>query len=328
MATHEDYAVAVICAIGYEMSAVRYMLDVEHPRLPAKDGDSNIYILGQLSGHNVVLACLPGIQGKGAAATVVTNMSRTFPQIEWRFLVGIGGGIPSGKHDIRLGDVVVSMPEGPYGGVVQYDLGKDRDDGFQLKGFLSAPPSRLRNAVEMMRSDHLLQDSKAEEYISAMLRRGQGPGARKGRGLSQFARPPADTDILFDPDYPHDPTCSTCEDCDTTRVVPRTDRDFDSPEIHYGLIASGDRVLKSAMKRDKEVQQLGDVLCFEMEAAGLMTDFSCIVIRGISDYADSHKNDRWHHYAAAAAAACAKELLTYVDPEKCGAANPSSSGGK
>lgn len=326
MATHEDYTVAVVCAISHEMSAVRYMLDAEHPRLPAKEGDSNIYILGQLSGHNVVLACLPGTQGKGAAATVVANMSRTFPRIQWRFLVGIGGGVPSSKHDIRLGDVVVSMPDGPYGGVVQYDLGKDKDDGFQLKGFLSAPPSLLRNAVEMMRSDHLLEDSKAEEYIAALLKRGQGQGAKTGRGLSQYARPPAETDILFEQDYTHDPTRSTCEDCDSTRVVSRTERDFDSPEIHYGLIASGDRVLKSATKRDKVVRQLGDILCFEMEAAGLMTDFPCIVLRGISDYADSHKNDRWHRYAAAAAAACAKELLTYVDPEKSGAAKPSSDG--
>jgi hypothetical protein len=51
-----------------------------------------------------------------------------------------------------------------------------------------------------------------------------------------------------------------------------------------------------------------------MEAAGIATEFSCIAIRGISDYADSHKNDGWHHYAAAAAAACVKELLSYFDP--------------
>jgi hypothetical protein len=61
-----------------------------------------------------------------------------------------------------------------------------------------------------------------------------------------------------------------------------------------------------------------------MEAAGLMTEFSCIVIRGISDYADSHKNDNWQHYAAATAAACTKELLTYIDPEVASAVPVSS----
>lgn len=105
---HEDYTVAVICAIGFEMSAVRCMLVIEHPRLPHRQGDSNVYILGELSGHNVALA-------SGATTIVATNMNRSFPSIKWRFLVGIGGGVPSDKHDIGLGDVVVCMPDGQYG---------------------------------------------------------------------------------------------------------------------------------------------------------------------------------------------------------------------
>jgi hypothetical protein len=32
-----------------------------------------------------------------------------------------------------------------------------------------------------------------------------------------------------------------------------------------------------------------DVLCFDMEAAGLMDSFPCLVVRGICDYADSQK---------------------------------------
>ncbi|KAI6444366.1 hypothetical protein MCOR16_009697 [Pyricularia oryzae] len=307
MTPHQDYTVGIICAIGFEMSAVRYMLDKEHQRLHGKDGDPNIYTLGELSGHNVILACLPGTQGKGAAATVATNMARSFPSINWRFLVGIGGGVPSSKHDIRLGDVVVSMPEGPYGGVAQYDLGKDEDDGFRLKGFLSAPPPRLRNAVEMMRSDHFVQENKIEEYLSIMLKRGS-------RLKSLYSRPEAHTDILFDEVDSHASICSTGGSCDKTKVVPRLPRDFEGPGIHYGLIASGDSVIRSAAKRSQKVRDVGDILCFEMEAAGLMTEYSGLVIRGISDYADSHKNDGWQHYAAAAAAACAKELLTYVDP--------------
>lgn len=49
-----------------------------------------------------------------------------------------------------------------------------------------------------------------------------------------------------------------------------------------------------------------------MEAAGLMDNFPCLVIRGICDYSDSHKNKRWQEYAAATAAAYAKELLSVV----------------
>ncbi len=317
---YEKYTVAIICAINFEMSAVRYMLDREHPRLPAKQGDTNMYILGELSGHHIVLACLPGNQGKGAAAIVATNMDRTFPSIHSRFLVGVGGGVPSDKHDIRLGDVVVSMPEGPHGGVVQYDLGKETEDGFQLRGFLCPPPTISRSAVGMMRSDHLVAENKVEEFLSQML--------QKSSRLSVYARPSIELDILFEPDYPHAPGQPTCAKCDPAKAVARPPRASHLPEIHYGLIASGDRVVKSATKRDLVAQSLGDILCFEMEAAGIATEFSCITIRGISDYTDSHKNDAWHRYAAAAAAACVKELLSYLDPEKpsLGIAPPLPSG--
>jgi hypothetical protein len=49
-----------------------------------------------------------------------------------------------------------------------------------------------------------------------------------------------------------------------------------------------------------------------MEAAGLMDDFPCLMVRGICDYADSHKNKYWQPYAAATAAAYAKELLHII----------------
>ncbi|KAK8090374.1 hypothetical protein PG997_005335 [Apiospora hydei] len=312
MLSYEDYTVAIVCAIDFEMSAVRYMLDKEHESLPTKESDSNLYILGELSGHRVALAWLPGTQGKGAAAVVATNLTRTFPSIKWRFLVGIGGGVPHGeKHDIRLGDVVVGMPEGPYGGVVQYDLGKDLEDGgFTRKGYLAMPPSLLRNAVEKMRSDHYALGNQAEENIAAMLQR--WPRLKR-----VYARPATETDVLFDAGYPHPWDRSTCLDCDESKMVARSPRDSEGPEIHYGLIASGDRVMRSAAKRGEEVRRVGsDILCFEMEAAGLMTEFSGLVIRGISDYADSHKNDYWQHYAAASAAACVKELLSRVHPEQ------------
>jgi nucleoside phosphorylase len=54
------------------------------------------------------------------------------------------------------------------------------------------------------------------------------------------------------------------------------------------------------------------VLCFEMEAAGLINSFPYLVIRGICDYADSYKNKRWQPYAAGIAAVYAKELLLVI----------------
>jgi nucleoside phosphorylase len=53
---------------------------------------------------------------------------------------------------------------------------------------------------------------------------------------------------------------------------------------------------------------------FRMEAAGLMNHFPCLVIRGICDYSDSHKNKVWQGYAAMTAAAYAKDLLCRIPP--------------
>ncbi|KAK6519345.1 hypothetical protein TWF281_003179 [Arthrobotrys megalospora] len=321
--SYEDYNVAIITAIDYEMSAFRYMLDREHPRLPTKKGDSNMYVLGELNGHNIVLACLPGNQGKGAAATTALNMARTFPSIEWRFLIGIGGGAPSNKHDIRLGDVVISMPEGSHGGVVQYDLGKATEDDFQLKGFLVPPPTILRNVAQMMKSDHLGRRNRVDEFVSAMMQRTPD--------LSIFSRPSDKPDILYDAGYRHVSGEATCAKCDSARTVYRSRRRVEGSVIHYGLIASGDRVVKSGTKRDRTTHDVGDILCFEMEAAGVATELPCIVIRGISDYADSHKNDSWHYYAAAVAAGAAKEMISYLDPSprvpSAGAATSLAGGG-
>jgi nucleoside phosphorylase len=287
------------------MSAVRYMLDKEHTRLPRKLGDSTLCILGELSGHNVILASLPGSQGKSAGAAVMKDMARTFPSIELRLMVGIGGGVPSAKNDIRLGDVVVSMPNGQHSGVVQYDLGKSTDDGIVLKGFLWPPPEILRSAVSIMRSDHRISQSKIPEFISALL--------QKSDDLRLSYQRPIEPDELFQPEYRHISHQATCQLCDKTRMVHRQPRK-PIPKIHYGLIASGDQVIRSASNAAEVNGRVGgDILCFEMEAAGIATEYSCIAIRGVSDYADSHKNDAWQHHAAAAAAGCAKELLSYVD---------------
>lgn len=84
----------------------------------------------------------------------------------------------------------------------------------------------------------------------------------------------------------------------------------DDPVVHYGLIAS-DTLMKDADMRNRLAKE-ANILCFEMEAAGLMDHFPCLVIRGICDYSDTHKNKSWQGYAAAVAAAYAKELLDTI----------------
>jgi nucleoside phosphorylase len=100
--------------------------------------------------------------------------------------------------------------------------------------------------------------------------------------------------------------------CDNGKVLRRS-RKPGKPVVHYGTIASGNQVVKDPRVRDRLGQEFG-ALCVEMEVAGLMNDFPCIVIRGICDYADSHKNVAWQEYAALVAAAYAKELLSVIRP--------------
>ncbi|BCS00624.1 uncharacterized protein AKAW2_50965A [Aspergillus luchuensis] len=120
-------------------------------------------------------------------------------------------------------------------------------------------------------------------------------------------------DILFASDYDHDTLRdgSFCDGCDRSKLVQRQPRLSTAPRIHYGLIASGNRVMRDGKTRDK-LRDGHDILCFEMEAAGIVDSFPCLVIRGICDYSDSHKNKAWQGYAAATAAAYAKELLSVI----------------
>jgi nucleoside phosphorylase len=130
--------------------------------------------------------------------------------------------------------------------------------------------------------------------------------------IAKFQRANAGPDLLFKAAYNHE-RGDTCDQCSVEGRQPRPERESGAEvTVHYGTIASGNQVMKDAAQRDKVSAELGGVLCFEMEAAGLMNSFPCLVIRGISDYADSHKNDKWQAYAAGTAAAYAKELLLVI----------------
>lgn len=119
---HEEYTVAWLCALSSELTAARLLLDEQHEQLERSENDSNNYVLGHMGGHNIVIAFLGrGGYGTNAAANTATNIVRTFPNIRFGLLVGIGGGAPQPPHrrnpqkDLRLGDVVVSSPKDNFG---------------------------------------------------------------------------------------------------------------------------------------------------------------------------------------------------------------------
>ncbi|EAT91541.2 hypothetical protein SNOG_00046 [Parastagonospora nodorum SN15] len=199
-------------------------------------------------------------------------MRATFKAIRFGLMVGIGGGVPSAEADIRLGDVVVSQPHKMHDGVVHYDVGKTTPSGF-----------------ERIRADGVAELSTA--------------------GFSASRRGP--TFSLKQRTTTWEGTHATSVASKDTRCGSRGESE-EEVVVYYGTIASGNQVMQSAADRDRLSAELGGVLCFEMEAAGLMNSFPCLVIRGICDYADSHKNERWQPYAAATAAACAKEVLSII----------------
>ncbi|GKZ87351.1 hypothetical protein AnigIFM59636_003769 [Aspergillus niger] len=304
--SHDDYTIGWVCALAIEAAAATAMLDQIHPALPTHPRDSNSYTLGSIGSHHVVIACLPaGVYGTTSAATVASNMFISFGSIRHLLMVGIGGGVPSASADIRLGDVVVSIPTPRFEGVVQYDYGKTIGQGrFERTGTLNKPSTSLLTAVSSLRAADLRNGSQIPSLMSQML-------ARNPQMAETFTSPGCQRDLLFASDYEHDPAEPTCELCDRKNLVTRSTRSSDRPVVHYGLIASGNQVIKHAQTRDQLAAQL-NILCFEMEAAGLMDNFPCLVIRGVSDYSDSHKNKAWQGYAAATAAAYAKQLLATI----------------
>jgi nucleoside phosphorylase len=319
--THNEYTVGWVCALPKEQTAATVMLDRRHADLPKPSKDPNTYTLGSIGKHNIVIACLPkGKIGTSSAAAVATQMVNTFQSIKVGLMVGIGGGIPP---KVRLGDIVVSTPVGQFPGVVQWDFGKAKQGGnFERTGSLNNPPISLLGALTKLETEHELTGSKTLEYLDVLKEKWP-------RLAPKYLRSDSLEDVLFKADYSHisrssmDHEAATvtddeedeeenCRLCDRTKIVKRRARDM---RVHYGLIASGNQVIKDAAFRDTLNKDLGGhVLCVEMEAAGLVDNFPCIVIRGICDYGDSHKNKDWQEHAAAVAAAFAKELLEYVQP--------------
>jgi nucleoside phosphorylase len=314
MSNPNDYTVGWICAISTEYVTAQAFLDEKHegPEYVSPN-DNNDYTLGKFGRHNVVIAVLPdGEYGTASAAMVARDMLHSFPNVRVGLMVGIGGGAPSRQHDIRLGDIVVSAPRDGNSGVFQYDFGKTiQDQSFRTTGFLNQPPAILRTATNGLKAQYESEGHQLEAAINNILE-------KKPRLRKKYKRPDPSNDRLYQSTVIHpannEATCvAACGD----ELISRPERveEEDNPTIHYGLIASANQLMKDATIRDKLAAEK-DVLCFEMEAAGLMNHFPCLVIRGICDYSDSHKNKEWQGYAAMAAAAYAKDLLCRIPPNK------------
>ncbi|EXA33707.1 hypothetical protein FOVG_15010 [Fusarium oxysporum f. sp. pisi HDV247] len=318
------FEIAIICALPLEADAVEALFDHhwddEDPPFDKERGDPNAYSTGVIGRHNVVLAYMPGM-GKVNAAVVASNWGKSFPGIKLALIVGVCGVVPFklNEDEIVLGDVIISD------GIIQYDFGRQLPGRFARKDTLldslGRPNQEIRGILTKLKTLwHRRQlSAKMVEYLDVLRQepelRAEYPGSTKDR--------------LFEASYRHTEDQKSCEQlgCNGGLVL-RSRLEITgarpTPDVHVGLMASGDSVLKSGKDRDRIAAAEG-VIAFEMEGAGVWDSFPCIVVKGACDYADSHKSKVWQRYAAATAAACAKAFLSFWVPSLTQAANPESS---
>ncbi|KAK3671637.1 hypothetical protein LTR78_008560 [Recurvomyces mirabilis] len=307
MASRDSYAVGWLCALPVELAAAKAMLDDVHPSLPldANVNDTNNYVLGRIGGHNVVLASPPsGVYGSTSVAASAKRMLESFTSIRFSLMVGIGGGAPNTKNSIALGDIVVSKPTATRPGLMLYDSRTSSDDQFTSTQALKKPSNLLLTAAGKAETNSILGESQIPRYISDIV----------STDPTTFATPGPDEDVLYDSEYEHVITGSAengCDHCDPNRILSRPPRESQDPKVYYGLIASSDSWKSSKVTIAQLAREHG-ILCFETEAASFLDTDQCLIIRGICDYADSHRSELWHGYAAAAAAAYAKEILLLI----------------
>jgi nucleoside phosphorylase len=234
------------------------------------------------------------------------DMMARFCNITMGLMVGIGGGVPSKEHDIRLGDIVVSMPDRTHGGILQCDIDESiKNQRFQAVGSINNPPSKLASAVHVLDFKYKLMGHWLGNDVNVVFWKNPSPG------LQKYKRPDPSSDRLYQTEiiHPSNNGASCAEACgdDPSKLILRPKRNR-YPMVHHGLIASANRLIDDASIRDKLAEDQ-DVLCFRMGNATLADNFPCLFICGICDYSDSHKNEEWKGFAAMTAAAYAKDLL-------------------
>jgi nucleoside phosphorylase len=339
-----DFHVGIVCTLDIEKQAIDKFFDEVYNAADYRKlgGDANYYKIGRIGRHNVVLVKLSG-KGTQYSARSVTDLSQSYPDIKVYLLVGICAGVPfRGQNrteamETILGDVIIGDS------IVQTDYGKQYSEDYQRRTdrreVLGNPPLDIRNMLSHLKSEPEPLVDKMMFNLEMIQTQDQGKWDYKG----------VLEDRLFETTFRHrhytknmkfecincktkdDPIChaalrDSCtitgcaynSNCLISRIrlatVTKNNHFAPKPLIHFGTIASADTVLKSGEHRDQTVQKERDqwneeIIAFEMEGAGMWDSRPCVIIKGVSDYADSHKNDIWHAYAAATAASCTKAFL-------------------
>jgi nucleoside phosphorylase len=296
-----DPVFGIVTALPEEFAAMRALTDAAERKAVA--GDRADYILGTLPGldadrpHRVVLTML-GETGNDAAAEACTNLARSFGSVSCILMVGIAAGIPAPRRPeqhVRLGDVVVAT-----WGILDYDHVIDRPDGAVPRQPFPRPSPLLVRRAKLLEADDKAGIRPWEQWLE-----------RGERDLPDFVRPPADSDVLYASDRARRPTPHPGMALSRHRAG--------WPKVHYGLIGSADRSLRSASSRDQLAASHPGLRAIEMEGkgignAGFSGGLEWFVVRGISDYGDRRTGTQWRNYASLAAAAYTRALLAECAP--------------
>jgi nucleoside phosphorylase len=324
------FHIAIICALPREADAVALLFDhfwdEGRDTFGRADNDTNTYITGRIGAHNVVLAVLPSM-GTNSAAAAAASLRSSYTHIRLAALVGICGGVPRiGGLDVFLGDVVISKT------IVQYDYGRQYPGHFAVKNTVEDSLARankdIRGLLAVFETEHMRErlQSEATTHLQDLQQT-----ARKKRRRAGYQFPGTAQDRLYRATYAHKHrgSCAACAGeaapfcegalkascielgCGTADLIERerpAEADGTCPEIFIGRIGSGNTVMKSGDDHDRIAAQ-HDIVAYEMEGAGAWDELPCLVVKGVCDYADSHKDKAWQDFAAATAAAVTKAVL-------------------
>ncbi|KAL8402640.1 hypothetical protein RB596_009125 [Gaeumannomyces avenae] len=340
-AGRNGFHIAIICALPFESNAVDLLFDefYDDASYGRVVGDTNSYTTGRVGNHAVVLLVLPSM-GKETAAACSRSLQSSFPNIRLALIVGVCGGLPSvpakdvlprvgndTERDLFLGDVIISTS------IINYDFGRQYTGQFVVKSSLEDSLGRANSDIRGLLTLFQRERDFGRLYSKATqnLARLQSAAVERGRWATYHA-PPDDTDYVFPEDYEHahyNIGCDACNanhfcekvsdlscneaGCNLALCEPRRNRYQGRPlglfpQIFMGRVASGNAVMKSGRHRD-QVAKNNRVIAFEMEGAGAWDQVPCIVVKGVCDYADSHKNKEWQNFAAATAASVTMGIL-------------------
>lgn len=343
--SRDEFETAIICALALEFDAVEALFDETYDGFGVsaygkQPGDPNWYRTGRIGPHDVVLTCLPEM-GKASAASVASNLQVSFPGVNLGLLVGICGAVPfpSEHTEVILGDVIVSDK------VVEYDFGKLYPDGFRqnrvVKETLGGPNRTIRSFLSGLKTRRMHEQLQEQTWKYQQTLRSQQDGRWQYPGTSldrlfhtdyrhkHYHQHPDATCLCADCNYSSDPVCEKALELSCRKLgcmgslLQRNRLTADSPKpcVLFGSIASADTVMKSGEHRDK-IAATEKVIAFEMEGAGIWDSLPCVIIKGVCDYADSHKNKIWQNYAAATASSCAKAFLICWTPSVLARSDP------